>query len=313
MGVRTFSSGLPDTRLDIFLTKNIAGSSRSFIKKLIRDGKVSVNGSIINKPSYQVRCGSLISADEPYIKKGELKPYDFHIDILFEDEWVALIYKPAGISVHPSKGEYEKTLVNALVGKIPNLSGIGGVERPGIVHRLDKNTSGIMLIAKNDFSHNELTRQFKEREIKKTYIAVVYGILSEKNGKIEGFIERDAKNKIKMRLSKHSGKYSVTGFRTIKTINDTATLLEITPLTGRTHQIRVSMSEAGHAIVGDKIYKASNIFGGSKLERLNFVKRQMLHAYSITFYHPQTKEQLTFTANVPEDMLWAVQDTEFAL
>ncbi len=311
MALKSFYSSGENIRLDIFLKNNLNKFTRSFIKKLIEAGNVSVNNLIIKKPSLIIKTGAFICVKEPEIKKDTLKPFDFPVDIIYEDNMVAVINKPAGISVHPSKGEYEKTLVNALVGKISNLSGIGGVERPGIVHRLDKDTSGIMLIAKNDESHNALAVQFKNRIIKKTYIALVYGIFQENTGKIEGFIERDPKNKIKMKLSKTEGKHSATSFKTIKTIDGIISLLEINPLTGRTHQIRVSMLEAGHPILGDKVYKKIETKNKTEFKKFNFIDRQMLHAYKISFLHPKTDEIMIFTAKPPQDMAWGLKDTEY--
>ena len=311
MGLKSFYSSDEKIRLDIALTNNLNNFTRSFIKKLIEAGNVSVNNLIIRKPSLLIRTGALVSVEEPEIREDTLKPFDFPVDIIYEDNMLAVINKPAGISVHPSRGEREKTLVNALVGKISDLSGIGGVERPGIVHRLDKDTSGIMLIAKNDKSHNALAAQFKNRIIKKTYITFVYGVFKEAAGKIEGYIERDPKNKIKMKLSQTNGKHSLTSFRTIKTVDGVISLLEITPLTGRTHQIRVSMLETGHPILGDKIYKKIEFKNKNEFKRFSFVNRQMLHAYKISFIHPETGRLMTFTAGAPQDMLWGLQDTEY--
>ncbi len=311
MVLKSFYSSNEKIRLDIFLKNNLNNFTRSFIKKLIEAGNVSVNNLIIKKPSLIIKAGTLISIEEPEIKKDTLKSFDFPIDIIYEDHMIAVINKPAGISVHPSKGEYEKTLVNALVGKISNLSGIGGIERPGIVHRLDKDTSGIMLIAKNDESHNALAMQFKNRIIKKTYIAFVYGVFQERTGNIEGFIERDPKNKIKMKLSKTKGKHSATSFKTVKTIDGIISLLEINPLTGRTHQIRVSMLEAGHPILGDKVYKKTEIRNKNEFKKFKFIDRQMLHAYKISFLHPKTGEIMIFIAKPPQDMLWGLKDTEY--
>ncbi|MHB1547055.1 MAG: RluA family pseudouridine synthase, partial [bacterium] len=192
-----------------------------------------------------------------------------------------------------------------LIGKISNLSGIGGIERPGIVHRLDKDTSGIMLIAKNDLSHNALASSFKNREIKKTYFAVTYGIITQKDGCIEGFIKRDPKNRIKMEMDKkENGKHCITRFENLKSIGGAATLLKVMPETGRTHQIRVSLFESGYPIVGDKLYKRKDI--NDKYKSLNFVKRQMLHAYMLEFPHPVTKEKIILKARVPDDMFWAI-------
>jgi 23S rRNA pseudouridine1911/1915/1917 synthase len=264
---------------------------------------VTVNGLIVKKPAYKLKEGLVLTVKELEIKKTGLSPVDYNLEIIYEDDCIAVINKPAGITVHPGKGNYDNTLVNILIGKISNLSGIGGVERPGIVHRLDKDTSGIMLIAKNDFSHNALISSFKNREIKKTYLAICYGLFPQKDGCIEGFIKRDVKNRIRMQITKETGKYCLTRFETIRQIKGIATLLKVMPHTGRTHQIRVSLFETGHPIVGDKVYKRKDASG--RYKSLNFVKRQMLHAYMLEFFHPKTGEKMALKAEVPGDMLWA--------
>ncbi len=304
MGIVSFAHTGKDVRLDIFLTANLPGKTRSFIKKQILGGGVEINGIIVNKPSYALKEGCLITFKEPEIIKSGIEFFDYDIEIVYEDEYIAAINKPAGIAAHPGKGNYNNTLVNILIGKISNLSGIGGVERPGIVHRLDKDTSGIMLIAKNDFSHNALASSFKNREIKKTYLAVTYGNISQKSGCIEGFIKRDSKSRVKMEIDKEEGgKYCVTRFEKVKSIRGAATLLKVMPETGRTHQIRVSLFEEGYPIVGDKLYKRKDI--SDKYKSLNFVKRQMLHAYMLEFRHPATNKKIVLKAKVPEDMFWA--------
>ncbi len=304
MGIISFLYKGNATRLDIFLTARFPEKTRSFIKKLILSGEVEINGSYVKKPAYLLKDGCIIKFKKPEILKSGIQPFDWDLEIIYEDDYIAAVNKPAGISSHPGKGNYDNTLVNILIGKISALSGIGGVERPGIVHRLDKDTSGIMLIAKNDFSHNILAAGFKNREIKKTYLAVVYGLVTQKSGCIEGFIKRDPKSRIRMEINKsEEGKYCITRFETIRHIGGAASLLKITPETGRTHQIRVSFFKEGWPIVGDKLYKRKDIL--SKYGSLGFVKRQMLHAYSIEFSHPKTKEKIILKAEVPSDMLWA--------
>lgn len=302
MGIVSFVCSYGNIRLDLFLKTQLLDNTRAYIQKLILSGNVTVNGLTVKKPAYKLKEGSVLTVKELEIKKTGLSPFNYDLEIIYEDECIAVINKPAGIVVHPGKGNYDNTLVNILIGKISNLSGIGGVERPGIVHRLDKDTSGIMLVAKNDFSHNALISGFKNREIKKTYLAVCYGLFPQKDGCIEGFIRRDEKNRIKMQITKETGKYCLTRFKTIKQIKTTATLLEVTPHTGRTHQIRASLFETGHPIVGDKVYKRKDIL--DKYKSLNFVKRQMLHAYMLEFLHPKTKEKIVLKAEVPGDMLW---------
>ncbi|MDA8273287.1 MAG: RluA family pseudouridine synthase [Deltaproteobacteria bacterium] len=303
MGIVSFVCPYGNIRLDLYLKTRLLNNTRAYIQKLILSGNVTVNGLIIKKPAYKLKEGSILTIKELEIKKTGLVPVDYNLEIIYEDDCIAVINKPAGITVHPGKGNYDNTLVNILIGKISNLSGIGGVERPGIVHRLDKDTSGIMLIAKNDFSHNALISSFKNREIKKTYLAICYGLFPQKDGCIEGFIKRDVKNRIRMQITKETGKYCLTRFETIRQIKGTATLLKVMPHTGRTHQIRVSLFETGHPIVGDKVYKRKD--ASDRYKSLNFVKRQMLHAYMLEFFHPKTGEKMALKAEVPGDMLWA--------
>ena len=304
MGVVSFVHNGRQIRLDLFLTMKFPGKTRSFIKKQILSGAVEINGSVVKKSAYPIKEGSIITFKEPEIIKSGIEVFDYALEIIYEDDYFAAVNKPAGIPAHPGKGNYDNTLVNILIGKISDLSGIGGVERPGIVHRLDKDTSGIMLIAKNDFSHNALASSFKNREIKKTYFAVTYGIIPQKSGCIEGFIKRDSKSRVKMEMAqKEGGKHCVTRFENVKSIRGAATLLKVMPETGRTHQIRVSLFEKGYPIVGDKLYKRKDIEG--RYKSLNFVKRQMLHAYMLEFPHPETREKIILKAKVPDDMLWA--------
>ena len=307
MGIVSFIYYGQAVRLDVFLSAKFSDKTRTFIKKQILSGAVKVNGEAVKKPAYLLKDGNPVVFEEPDPVKPGIKIFDRDIEIIYEDEYIAAVNKPAGISSHPGKGNYDNTLVNILIGKISDLSGIGGVERPGIVHRLDKDTSGIMLIAKNDFAHNALAESFKNREIKKTYFAAVYGNITQKSGCIEGFIKRDAKSRVKMAMyKKETGKYCLTRFENIKHIRGAATLLKVLPETGRTHQIRVSLFETGYPIVGDKLYKRKDI--ENRFKSLSFVKRQMLHAYMLEFPHPANKEKTVLKAKFPDDMLWLTDD-----
>lgn len=310
MGIVSFICTTNNIRLDLFLKTRMADNTRTYIQRLISSGNVKVNGITVKKPAYKLKEHSSLTVSELEIKKTGLHYFEHELEIIYEDDCIAVINKPAGIVVHPGKGNYDNTLVNILIGKISDLSGIGGVERPGIVHRLDKDTSGIMLIAKNNFSHNALISGFKNREIKKTYLAVCYGLLQQKDECIEGFIKRDEKNRIKMQITKETGKYCLTRLKTIKQIGCIATLLKVMPHTGRTHQIRISLFQTGHPIVGDKVYKRKDLI--DRYKSLKFVKRQMLHAHILEFLHPKTKEKMILNAKVPDDMLWAlnVNDTD---
>ncbi len=304
MGIISMISSDGGIRLDVFLAERFKSGTRSYIKKLILSGNAKVNGLTVKKPAYMLKGGSSVTLEEPEIIKSGLKELDRDIEIIYEDDYIAAVNKPAGIATHPGKGNYDNTLANILVGKISNLSGIGGVERPGIVHRLDKDTSGIMLVAKNDFSHNALMHNFKEHQIQKTYLAVCYGLIHQKSGCVEGFIKRSPNSRLRMEMTAETGKYCFTGFETLSHIRGAATLLKVMPRTGRTHQIRVSLLEKGCPIVGDKVYKRKDI--ADKYKSLNSVKRQMLHAYMLEFVHPKTKENMLLKANVPEDMEWAI-------
>ncbi len=309
MGVESYISDMSNLRLDLFLKSKKSRLTRSYIQKLISGGNVKVNGIVQSKPSFKLKKGSLLTVKALETRKLDIKPIDYDLEIIYEDKFIAVINKPAGIVVHPGKGNYDRTLVHILAGKVSNLSSIGGVERPGIVHRLDKDTSGIMIIAKNDFSHNFLTEAFKNREIKKTYLAVCYGIIPGEKGCIEGFISRDLKSRVRMKITKKAqsekAKYCLTDFESVNYIKGAATAIKVMPLTGRTHQIRVSLLEAGYPIIGDKTYKRKDII--DKYKSLNFVKRQMLHAFSLEFFHPETGNKMFFKASIPPDMEWAFE------
>lgn len=299
---------LPDmeegVRLDLFLAGKLKDFTRSHIKKLILAGAVRIGGTAVEKPSYLLRQGCAVTVNIPEVAESGIKVLERELEIIYEDDSLAVVNKPAGIAVHPGKGNYDNTLVNILAGKISSLSGIGGIDRPGIVHRLDKETSGVMIIAKSDFAHNALTAAFKEREIKKIYIAVCYGTFKEEKGCVEGYIKRDSRSRTRMEITANkSGKYCFTSFETIGRANGAASVLKVAPETGRTHQIRVSLFAAGHPIVGDKIYKRKDI--SDKYKSLNFVGRQMLHAYSVGFTHPVKKQRMFFKADPPGDMEWA--------
>lgn len=285
------SSNEENQRLDQFIKKKLIYISRSRIKYLIEENSVLVNLKS-SKPSYKVKRGDVIKVILPPEEKIELIPKEVPFDIIYEDEDIAVINKPSGIVVHPSPGHKENTLVQGLLLKLKNLSSIGGKIRPGIVHRLDKDTSGIMIVAKNDFSHQKLVLDFKERYIEKTYLALVYNKMSFKEGKIETYIGRHPINRKKMAVLKE-GKLAITFYQVLEVFKK-ASLVLIKPLTGRTHQIRVHFSYIGHPILGDPVY------GGIKHD-IPKPPRLMLHSYQISFLHPKTLKKLEFTAPLPED------------
>ena len=276
-------------RIDAFLTEN-TDYSRTAIQRLIDEDKIEVNGKKV-KSSYKVQYGDKIEIEEEPAKEIELKAQDIPIEILYEDNDIIVVNKPKGMVVHPANGNPDGTLVNAIMSICKDsLSGIGGEIRPGIVHRLDKNTSGAIIIAKNDKAHINLSEQLKNHEIKKTYIALVRGIVKENNATINMPIARSKKDRKKMDVDKN-GKEAITHFKVLNRFQD-CTLLEINIETGRTHQIRVHLSHIGYPIIGDDVY--SN--GKNKWN----IEGQCLHAKSLDFKHPITGKQIHIDAPIPE-------------
>ena len=276
-------------RLDVLLSGDALSRSRA--AALIEEGRVTVDGKVILKPSFKAPEGAKVVAALPEIRKTETLPEDIPLDILYEDEALAVINKPAGLVVHPAAGNQTGTLVNALLFHLSSLSGIGGEERPGIVHRLDKDTSGLMLVAKDDQAHISLSSQLEARTIEKHYHAVVLGHMKEASGRIEKPIGRDPKDRKKMAVVP-DGRYALTDWKVLEERGPFATLLDLHIHTGRTHQIRVHMASIGHPVLGDSLYGA---------KRAPHADRLMLHAYSIAFDHPRTGERMTFIQPAPFD------------
>lgn len=285
-------------RLDRFLAKHLPNHSRSRLQQLIRAGFVRLNG-VTTRPRHVVRSGDKIEFIEPPPEKIETQPEPIPLEILFEDKDLIVINKPAGLVVHPGAGHRKHTLVNALLHHCPILSGIGGKERPGIVHRLDKETSGCLVVAKNDATHKELSRQFAEREVEKVYLALVAGKLRKQAGVIEQRIGRHPVHRQRMSASSSRGRAAKTEYRVIRS-TDKASLIECRLHTGRTHQIRVHLHHLGHPLLGDKVY-------ASRLEKK--LPRQMLHAWKLGFQHPNTNEWKTFEAPLPDDFETAMKIT----
>jgi len=282
-------------RLDQFLRQEISEHSRAFLQKLIEAGHVVVNGGTV-KASYKVRAGDKVRVEVPPPRALETLAEDIALDVLFEDSDIIVVNKPAGLVVHPAAGNYEHTLVNALLHHCRGeLAGIGGVERPGIVHRLDKGTSGCIVVAKTDFAHKALVAQFKSREVKKIYRAVCWGKFARPSGRIETVIGRSERDRKKMSASASRGRPAVTDYRVLKQFTDFA-LVELHIHTGRTHQIRVHMAHISHPVVGDATY------GRARTTNIS-VARPLLHAYKLGFAHPRSGKLMEFTAPVPEDML----------
>lgn len=277
-----------DKRIDSFLASEL-DYTRSYLKKLILDGLVKVNGSSI-KPNYKLKEGDSVDVNIPKAKEIDLRPENIPLDIIYEDDDIIVINKPQGMVVHPAPGNYNGTLVNALLYHCKNLSGINGELRPGIVHRLDKDTSGVMVVAKNDKAHLDLSNQIKERTILKKYIAIVEGVIKDDEGSIEVPIGRDHVERKKMAVTEY-GRYALTLYKVLERYKNNS-LIEATIKTGRTHQIRVHMSYIGHPIVGDEVY-------GYKKQRFNLLG-QALHSKLLGLVHPSKKIYMEFEAPIPE-------------
>ncbi len=277
-------------RLDKVVSNLEQNISREAIQRMVKTGKILVNGKQ-EKASYKTTVGDVITLEEEIPEEIELKPQEMPLDIIYEDEDMLVINKEKGIVVHPGNGNPDGTLANAVMAKCKgSLSGIGGKIRPGIVHRIDKDTSGLIIVAKNDTAHLNLSKQIQDRKVKKTYIALVRGVIKENEATINMPIGRSSKDRKKMAVTK-DGKEAITHFKVLKRYNG-FTLLEVKIETGRTHQIRVHLSEIGYPVVGDEVYSnGKNPFG---------VKGQMLHAEKLELKHPRTGKDLTFEAPVPK-------------
>lgn len=274
-------------RLDVVMAAQ-GEMTRSRAAALIKEGCVMVGGKKADKPSMKPDAGVLIEIKMPEIKQGEAQAQDIPLEILYQDQELAVVVKPCGMVVHPAAGNPDGTLVNALLYHLDSLSGIGGEMRPGIVHRLDKDTSGLMLVAKNDAAHAFLSQELADRKMEKHYRAMVFGKMKEEKGVIEAPIARSKTDRKKMAVDK-DGRYARTEWTLLEQRADRA-LLDVHIITGRTHQIRVHMHFIGHPVLGDVIYGHKHL---PKAERL------MLHAYSLSFTHPTTGERMTFTAPCP--------------
>lgn len=278
-------------RADVYLSEKL-NYTRSKVKKLIDDGCVFVNGAKI-KSSDKLPEGALVTVDEPDPKPLGLTPVNLPLDIIYQDKDIAVINKPQGLTVHDGNGVKGYTLVNLLLANLDSLSGINGVIRPGIVHRIDKDTSGLLVVAKNDAAHVSLAAQIQNKTCKRTYIALLEGVLKQDDGRIETHIERSQKNRTMMTVS-DKGRLAITEFKVLKRY-DNYTLCEFNLKTGRTHQIRVHSKFIGHPIVGDPVY-------GYKNQKFS-LNGQLLHAVKLELTHPVTGERMTFTAPLPDYFL----------
>jgi len=297
-------------RLDIFLSKKIQDLTRSYIKKLIEKKQVKINKLLINSPSTKVRTNDEIHVNIIQIQKSKLIPKKMNLDIIFEDKDLLIVNKPKGMVVHPGAGNFENTLANALVYKFKkNLSDINGELRPGIVHRIDKETSGLLVVAKNNLTHFSLSKQFSDHTVKRRYKCLVWGVVRPLNGRIETLISRSKKNRQLMIVSETNGRKAITNYKTVKVFNikniPKISLIECELETGRTHQIRVHLKYKGSSILGDNQYGKKNLkfkkINQKFLENLSSIKGQALHAQTLEFFHPSKKKWMSFKANVPDD------------
>lgn len=294
-------------RLDRYLTGQIPDYSRSQIQRLIEEGRVTHSRYKKVKANNDIREGDVIGIELPAPEPTAAQPEDLPIDILFTDPDIVVVNKPAGMVVHPAAGNSSGTLVNALLHHVKDLSGIGGEVRPGIVHRLDKGTSGVMVIAKNDDAHKELARQFHDREVEKEYVALAWGLVQQRK-RINAAIGRDPKNRLKMTTRRadraRNAVTRVTWARDLQGL----TLLRIAIATGRTHQIRVHLSEIGHPIVGDALYGGVHTRVPQRLRPVLRLTRPFLHAERLAFTHPRTQERMEFSATLPADLEAVLMD-----
>ena len=296
------------TRVDKFLSSALPELSRTRLKSLIEEGQVTLGGVKLTNPSHRVKSGDELNIEVPVPRPPLPKGQEIALNVEFEDDDLIVLEKPPGLVVHPAPGNPDRTLVNALIAHCgSSLSGIGGEARPGIVHRLDKDTSGLMLAAKNDYSHRHLAAQFADHTLDRAYLALVWGVVSPNQGKISGNIGRNPGNRKKMAVVPYGGKTALTSYKLQKALGDWASLVECRLATGRTHQIRVHMASISHSVIGDNLYG-----GGIKssikkrapefCERAAKLDRQALHAYLLGFIHPRTGKRLRFEIKLAKDI-----------
>ena len=298
------------TRLDVILTKLIPDLTRSNLKKIIELNQVKINNSVEKSPSKKLKTDDTIEIN--LISKEEIKilPAKIKLDITYEDKDILIVNKPAGMVVHPGAGNFNNTLVNALIYKYKdNLSDVNGTIRPGIVHRIDKETSGLLVIAKNNKAHSDLGKQFSDHTIQRTYQALAWGVLRPLNGRIETLIGRSRKNRQLMSVTEITGKKSITNYKTLKVFNikdiPKISFVECKLETGRTHQIRVHMAYKGNPLLGDQQYGKKNLkfkkINEEFEDKLKVLSRQALHAKTLAFIHPLSEELISFESKLPKD------------
>jgi len=301
--------GKKKERIDIFLTNHIENATRSKVQKLIDAKFVTVNGSTV-KSNYLVKPLDIIEAVHPITPRPEeTEPEDIPLDIVYEDEYLLIINKPAGMVAHPAYANYTGTLVNALLHHTNKLSGLNEPGRPGIIHRLDKDTSGLLVVAKDDFTHAKIAEQFSKRTVDREYHAICWGKFKEQKGEINFNIVRSKKDRKKFSISESEGRTALTLYEVLEEFEFTS-YLKINLKTGRTHQIRVHLSGIGKPVFGDPTYGGRQVVFGSELPKiksrvqnlLEIMPRQALHAKTVGFFHPHKKEKMFFNSELPEDM-----------
>ena len=300
-----YSPEKQNIRLDQFLASNTQNLSRSKIKDLIISGYVKLNTESVIDPSGKVAVGSYY-IHVPLPDNSHIKAKDIKLDIIYEDDDLLVINKQSGLTVHPGAGNHDDTLVNALIAHYgKNLSTINGADKAGIVHRLDRNTTGLMVVAKNDFAHLKLSSQLQDRTLSREYLAICYGMPLKTEGEIRSFIDRSKKDRTKMTVTKSSGKEAITNYKLIELYQKGgASLIKCKLATGRTHQIRVHLAHIGHSVIGDQVY-GKNQYKHFVPEVADFIKmfdRQALHSFHIAFIHPRTNELMEFSVELPVDM-----------
>jgi len=308
------TDGKKKERIDVFLANSIEHSTRSRVQKLIKANLVTVNGNYI-KPNYKVEPGDKIEVTIPVHPRPEhVEPENIHLDIVYEDDYLLIVNKKAGMVAHPALGNYEGTLVNALLYHTQQLSDVNEPGRPGIVHRIDKETSGLLLVAKEDWTHSQLAKQFADHTIEREYWAVCWGVFDEPKGEIIGNITRSNKDRKIFTVDPIEGKHAHTNYEVVEEF-EFASLVKLHLQTGRTHQIRVHMSHINHPIFGDPTYGGRKIVYGLNLPKmkqrvdnlLKIMNRQALHAKTLGFIHPQTKKKVFFESELPDDITQLIE------
>lgn len=292
------TSEVSDKRIDAWISGKVGEYSRTYIQKLVEDGSITVNGKTV-RTNYKLKEGDAVKVVIPAPEKLNVCAENIKLDILYEDNDIVVVNKPRGMVVHPAAGNYSGTLVNALMEHCKgSLSDINGVIRPGIVHRIDKDTSGVLVVAKNNFAHEKLSEKLRDHDIERIYVAVTEGIIREDSGKIDAPVGRHPVERKKMSVNTKNGRRAVTHFKVLERFTD-ATLVELKLETGRTHQIRVHMSFIGHPLIGDTVY--------GRKKQASGIEGQALHARLLGFVHPGTGKYMEFTAEPPEDFKQLVE------